>query len=70
MAGGAPRHLTVAAGFVLLLGLVHDFSNGPSMKVRAPTGVMGSPRAHRGLQLRRVAVEISGAWRRLGFDRF
>jgi hypothetical protein len=50
--GWAPRRLIVAVGFVLLLGSVHDFSNGPPMEVRAPTGAVASPRGRRGLQLR------------------
>jgi hypothetical protein len=52
MAGWDPRRLVAAVGFFLLLGSVHGFSNGPPVKVRAPTGVAASPRAHRGLQLR------------------
>jgi hypothetical protein len=51
MVGWAPRRLAAGAGFVLLHGSVHDFSNGPVVKVRAPTGVAASPRARRGLQL-------------------
>jgi hypothetical protein len=43
MAGWAPRRLAVTAGFVLLLGSVHDFSNSPPVKVRAPTGAAASP---------------------------
>jgi hypothetical protein len=42
MAGWAPRWLT-EAGFVLLLGSVHGFSNVPPAKVRAPTGAAASP---------------------------
>jgi hypothetical protein len=56
--GWAPRWLATAVGFVLLLDSVHGFSNGPAVKVRAPTGATASPRARRGLQLRRVATEI------------
>jgi hypothetical protein len=48
--GWAPRWLTAAAGFVLLLGSVHGSSKGPPVKVRAPTRMTASPRAHRGLQ--------------------
>jgi hypothetical protein len=70
MAGWAPRWLTAAVGFILLLGLVHSFSNGPPTKVRAPTGATASPRARRGLQLQRVAAEISGARWRLEFTGF
>jgi hypothetical protein len=70
MAGWAPRRLTAVAGFILLLGSVHDFSNGPSAKVRAPTGVAASPRARRGHQLRRAAAEDGGTQQRLGFDGF
>jgi hypothetical protein len=58
MAGWAPRRLAMAVGFVLLLGSVHSFSNGPPTKVRAPTGAVASPRARRGLQLRQAVVEI------------
>jgi hypothetical protein len=50
--GWAPRRLMAVVGFVLLLSSVHDFSNGPPMKVRAPTGTAASPRARKGLQLR------------------
>jgi hypothetical protein len=58
MAGWAPRRLAMAVGFVLLLGSVHNFSNGPPTKVRAPTGAAASPRARRGLQLRQAVAEI------------
>jgi hypothetical protein len=70
MASWAPRRLVAAAGFPLLLSLIHGFSNGPSAKVRAPTGAAGSPRSRRGLQLWRVATKIGGAQRRLGQRRW
>jgi hypothetical protein len=70
MVGWAPRRLTEAVGFVLLLGSVHAFSNGPLVKERAPTAVAASPRARRGLQLRRAAAEIDARQRWLGQRRW
>jgi hypothetical protein len=55
--GWAPRRLAAAVGFILLLGSVHGFTNGPPAKVWAPTGVVASPRAHRGLQFWWESVE-------------
>jgi hypothetical protein len=46
--GQDPRRLTT--GFVLLLGLAYDFSNGSSATKRPPVGVATSPRAHRLLE--------------------
>jgi hypothetical protein len=43
MAGWAPRRLTAAAGFIFLLGSVHNLSNGPPAKERARTGAAASP---------------------------
>jgi hypothetical protein len=63
--GWAPRQLTTSACFVLL-GSVHGFSNGPPVKVRAPTGAAASPQARRGLQLWRATAEISTRQWRLG----
>jgi hypothetical protein len=70
MVGWAPSRLTAVTGFILLLGSIHDCSNGPPMKVRAPTRAVASPRARRGLQLWRAAVEDGGARQRLGFGGF
>jgi hypothetical protein len=57
MAGWAPRWLASVAGFVLLHGSVHIFSNGPLVNVRSPTVAVASARACRGLQLRWESVE-------------
>jgi hypothetical protein len=37
-AGWATRRLPTTVGFIILLSLVHGFSNDPPAKVRVPTG--------------------------------
>jgi hypothetical protein len=39
----APLWLAAAAGFVLLLGLAYNFSNGPLATKRLPVGAAASP---------------------------
>jgi hypothetical protein len=56
-AGQAPRRLAAALGFVLLLGTVYSFSNGPLMTKRPLVGAAASPQARRLLQFVRGSTE-------------